>query len=135
MSTRMKSPTIKYSATIFVAITLISGGVARANAQHFSFNAVEFMPRDERETAAQTFISNNITTGLPIPVALRILSKAGADCGTPKTSDREISCTHPSFHQTPDDTGIVDVIWTVRIDPAADGTVTSATVNRSTYGF
>lgn len=135
MTSQKNTRTFKTVAATMVALTALTGAVAHANAKPFSFGSVEFMPRDQREAAAQAFVANDLTAGMPIASALQVLKKADVYCRVPSVPGRAISCTHASFEQHPDDTGPVDVIWTVRVTPSADGTIGAATVSRSRYGF
>ncbi|HEY2052033.1 MAG TPA: hypothetical protein VGH03_22050 [Caulobacteraceae bacterium] len=105
------------------------------NAKSFSFRHVEFMSADQREAAAQAFVANDLSPGTPLDSALKTLKRANAYCQTPSVASEPISCTHVSFERTPDNAGIIDVVWTVRVTPAADGTVSNATVTRSRSGF
>jgi hypothetical protein len=136
MFTQFKVPNIKLAASAFATVALL-GGVAHASIfpRVFSFNAVEFMPSDQRMPAAQAFVSQNVATGTPVPVALQVLRKAGAYCQTPRDAADAISCVHPSFQKHPDDAGTLDIDWVVRITPATDGTVDAATVKREVSGF
>jgi hypothetical protein len=133
MSAYTKSAGIKLAASALAAVTLI-GGVAHASIypRNFSFNAVEFMPSDQRQAAAQEFVAQNVTPGMPIAAAVQVLQKAGADC---RTSVEAVSCTHASFERHPDEAGTVDVTWKVQVTPTANGTVAGATVRRTTSGF
>jgi hypothetical protein len=137
MFSQKRIPGIRLAASAFAAVALLGGGVAHASIfpRVFSFNAVEFMPSDQRMPAAQAFVSQNVATGTPVPVALQVLRKAGAYCRTSKDAADAISCVHPSFQKHPDDAGTLDIDWVVRITPTTDGTVAAASVNREVSGF
>lgn len=123
-------------AVVVVASTsLVSAAAVSAHTRSFSFGSVEFMPRDQREAAASAFVADELPPGTPISTALHVLRKADAYCHAPRLPDGSITCSHYSFKQHPDDAGIVDVIWTVKVNPTADGTVASASVHRSKSGF
>lgn len=119
---------------IGLAILSTSGVATLAHAQgeKFSFNAVEYLPHDQRQAAAQTFLSQNVTAGEPIAVALKTVEKAGAYCHG-AAAGGVISCTHSSFERHPGQ-GFADVTWKVQITSAADGSVAAATVDRSKDG-
>jgi hypothetical protein len=120
------------SAALAILSTSGIATLAHADAPRFTFNAVEYMPRDQREAAAQAFVNQNITAGQPIAVALKTVEKAGAYCHG-ASADGSISCTHSSFERHPGQ-GFADVTWNVRIVTAADGSVAAATVDRSKAG-
>ena len=121
-----------FSAALAILSTSGAATLAHAQAQKFSFNAVEYLPRDQRDAAAQAFISQNITAGEPVAVALKTVQKAGAYCHG-ADADGVISCSHSSFERHPGQ-GFADVTWKVQITPAANGPVAAATVDRSREG-
>ncbi|HEY2050201.1 MAG TPA: hypothetical protein VGH03_12735 [Caulobacteraceae bacterium] len=120
------------AATIVIAASLAAA--AQVNARPFSFAGVEFMSRDQRVPAAQAFVAENLPPGTPIASALETLRRARAFCRTPHAPSEPIICTHRSFDRPPLDSEFIDVTWTVKVIPTADGTVARATVRRSTVG-
>ncbi len=69
----------------------------------------------------------------PMSVAVAAARKAGARCGRPDASGVTV-CTESS-QQRPAGRGMDDVLWTVRLTPAADGTIAHATVARTVAGM
>jgi hypothetical protein len=120
------------AAMIVTAASLAAAG--HVNARPFSFAGVEFMSHDQRVPAAQAFVAEKLPPGTPIASALETLRRASAFCRTPHSSSEPIICTHRSFDRPPLDSELVDVTWTVKVTPSADGTVARATVRRSTVG-
>jgi hypothetical protein len=120
-------------ATVAVMVVSVSlAAAAHVNARPFSFAHVEYMPRDQRVPAAQAFVAKKLPPGTPIASALETLRRASASCRTPSASSEPITCTHASFEHRALSTELTDVTWIVKIIPSADGTVASATVQRST---
>lgn len=120
-------------AATAAALTLSSAAVALAAPPPFNFYAVEFQSHDQRVPLAQAYVARTMAPGEPMSVAVAAARKAGARCGRPDASGVTV-CTESS-QQRPAGRGMDDVLWTVRITPAADGTVAHATVARTVAGM
>jgi hypothetical protein len=134
MPTISKARGVKAIAALALGSALLAAA-APVNAQPFSFDHVEYMPRDQRVPAAKAFVAEKLPPGTPIASALETLRKANATCRTPSASSEPITCTHRSFERHPNGADMVDVSWIVKVTPTAAGTVASATVRRSTNGY
>jgi hypothetical protein len=129
--TNAKARGMKSIAAVIVTTASLTAAM-HASAKPFSFGHVEYMPRDQRVPAAQAFVAKKLPPGTPIASALEILRRADGSCRTPNAAGKPITCTHASFEHRPLSAELTDVIWIVKIIPSADGTVASATVQRST---
>ncbi len=120
-------------AAAAAALALSSAGVAMAAPPPFTFYAVEFESHDQRVPLAQAYVAQTMAPGEPMSAALAAARKAGARCRKPDASG-SVTCTESS-QQRPPGRGLDDVMWTVRLTSAADGTVANATVARTVAGM
>lgn len=107
----------------------------QVNARPFSFAGVEYLPRDQRVPAARAFVADKLAPGTPMASALKVLRRADLYCRAPDRRGATITCTHGSFERPPLSAELIDVTWTVKVTPSADGRVAQASVRRSTNGF
>lgn len=105
---------------------------AQAQSPEFSFRTVEYMPAAERVVAAQAFLAGDIKAGMPMARAVADIRAAGAYCQAPKASGA-VTCISSSLASPEDQLG--DVVWRVKLSPAADGSLAGASVSRDQYGF
>jgi hypothetical protein len=110
-------------AAVGVALT----APAIAWSENFTFESID-LASGHSLAQARTYIARNVTPGTPMPVALSIVKKAGADCGSPRPSDGVVHCRAETLQHVPGE--LRDVVWTVRLAPAADGALASAKVSR-----
>jgi hypothetical protein len=113
------------------ALGFVLAGAARAGAPFF--NGVEYLPRDQREPAAQAFVAGAAPPGRPLSTAVADIRKAGAYC-RPAASTSDVTCVSRSLEHNPGE-HLDEVSWTVRITPDAAGNVVSASVVREKSGF
>jgi hypothetical protein len=106
-----------------------------AAAPRFSFIGVEFMPEDQRQPAAEAFVSANLAPGTPLATAEAALSRAGAYCGHGRRADGVIVCSLTSVVANSGEDSQGEVTWRVEITPDANGAVRTASVRRLTAGF
>ena len=128
-----KARDVKAIAAMVVTSASLAAA-AHVNARPFSFAGVEFLPRDQRVPAAQTFVAEKLPPGTPIASAIEALRRASAFCRAPRAPSQPIICTHASFDRHPLFAQLANVTWTVKVIPSADGRVAEATVRRSING-
>ncbi len=121
------------AALLAVGLASAVGAVPSQAAGQFTFFKVEFEPRDQRLPLAQAYLARTMVPGTSMAAAEQAARKAGADCGRPDQSGA-VSCKASSMrHRSGDD--LNDVMWLVRLTPAADGSLASAIVTRTTAGM
>jgi hypothetical protein len=107
----------------------LAAPAAMASTDHFTFiGAPSRADGDHPLAEAQAYIARSVKAGTPMPLARKIVAKTGAYCKPSRRGEGVVDCTAETFRRVPG--AFNDVVWTVRLVPAADGTVTSATVSR-----
>ena len=92
------------------------------------------MPEDKGIAAAQAFLAERLTSGLPMAQAIARVEKANAGCHSPAAPGSPVVCRYSEIaHPVCGDLG--EDIWTVRLIPASDGLLQSATFERSHVGM
>jgi hypothetical protein len=117
------------AALVLAGCSVYPGG---AEARGFSFRSVEYMPRGQRETAAEAFIAANITPGMPMSAARSVLREAGTFCDA--STGGGMSCSKTSIVAHSDQGTEEDIQWVVLVTPDASGNVSSASVRRTSSG-
>ena len=110
-------------ATVGLALT----APTMAWTEDFTFESID-LASGHSLADAKAYIAKNVTPGMPMPVALKIVEKTGAACGSPRASDGVVHCKAETLQHVPGE--LRDVVWTVRLAPAANGTLASAKVSR-----
>jgi hypothetical protein len=127
-------PARSYAIAMTIALgAALTSGAAFAAEQPFTFNAVEYMPRDSRTPAAEAFIARAASPGAPVQAALADIQKAGAFCHASQ-GDGAITCTRQSLERQPGE-HLDEIEWRVNITPDAQGRVVAASVVREKSGF
>lgn len=127
-------PAKPYAVTAaFVLGAALGAGPSFAAEPPFTFNAVEYMPRDSRTPAAEAFFAQAARPGAPVQVALANIRKAGAFCPASQ-GEGTITCTRQSFERPPGE-HLDEVEWRVNITPDSQGRVAAASVVREKTGF
>jgi hypothetical protein len=118
------------------ALIAVLATLATAAAPHrFSFRAIEFEPAETRLPAARAFLARVAAPGTPMGFAVATIEHADAACRRPRRAGQPIVCTSSRPEQRSDfDSLLGDLTWTVRLRPAADGSVGNAEVDRERYG-
>jgi hypothetical protein len=123
--------------TYLAVLALVSAGAGTGAeaAARFSFRAIEFEPAEARLPAARRYLDRHAAPGTQLPSAIAAVRRAGTHCASRPRPDGAIRCrfamtTSNSFTDMPPG----DVTWTVRLYPAANGTVAKATVERERVG-
>jgi hypothetical protein len=111
--------------TVGLALT---ASAALASTDHFTFIGAPYQFDGHPLAEARSYIARNVKPGMPMPLARRIVAKTGAYCGPLGRGDGVVRCTAETFQRVPG--AFSDVVYTVRIAPAADGAVATATVSR-----
>lgn len=106
----------------------LAASAATASTSHFTFIGAPYLSDGDPLAEAQAYIARNVTPGMPMPLARRIVAKTGAYCASARPGDGVVHCTAETFQRVPG--AFSDVVWTVRIVPAADGAVATASVSR-----
>ena len=104
---------------------------ASAQEHPFSFEAVEFMPLEQREPAVQAFLAHRVTPGMPIEQARRVLRHAGAFCSP--LEGETLRCMHSSMQRHPGES-LQDVTWQVTVLADGAGLVQTVHATRSVAG-
>lgn len=91
----------------------------------FSFRDAEYyMDDDDAMTSAQAFVAGQLPVGLAKAEAAARLTRAGLDCGRPKSADA-LTCSFGSMADT----------WTVRLTLDRQGEVSGASVDHKIIGW
>ena len=102
-------------------------------ATRFAFHNAEFMPEAQGLEAAQDFVKAQLPQGLAMNLAVARLRQADATCRR-QARQSVIVCTYSAAaHPAMGDTG--EDVWTVRLIPAANGALQSASVARAHVGL
>jgi hypothetical protein len=127
----------KYAAALTtIALSFASlATAAMAGPSNFSFRAVEFMPRDQRQAAAQAFVTNHIPPGMPIAAAEAVVRRAGAYCRGDRDASGMVICSLTSMVAHSDQKSEEDITWLVQLTPDASGAVSNASVRRISGPF
>jgi hypothetical protein len=112
-------------AAIGLALT---APAATASTNHFTFIGAPYQFDGHPMAEAQDYIARSVKPGTPMPLARKIVAKTGAYCKAARPRDGVVRCTAETFQRVPG--GFNDVVWTVRLAPAADGSVATASVDR-----
>jgi len=115
-------------AGVAVVGLALTASAATASTTHFTFIGAPYQFDGHPMAEAQGYIARSVKPGTPMPLARKMVAKAGAYCAPSRRGDGVVDCTAETFQRVPG--AFSDVVWTVRLVPAADGTVASATVSR-----
>lgn len=118
-------------AVLAAGVLSAAAGAAVPQPGPFSFDQVEFMPREQRDPAARAFLNQTVVKGMPMASAVAAVRRARTICHGHK--DGSVVCSHVSFRRPPG-FALEDVSWDVRIYPDAKGAVDRFTVSRTVYG-
>ena len=115
-------------AGVAAAALTLTASAAMASIGHFTFIGAPYQPDGHAMAEAQDYIASSVKPGTPMPIARKVVAKTGAYCKAARPGDGVVHCTAESFQRVPG--GFNDVVWTVRLAPAADGSVATASVSR-----
>ncbi len=126
---------IDRTAMTSTALMLLLSGAIAAPANRFTFQDAEFLPNEQEGLqAAKSFVTRELTPGLPMREAITSVERARASCETPASSSAIVTCEY-SILARPAEGGLGENLWAVRLVPLPNNTLESATVERSRVGM
>jgi hypothetical protein len=110
---------------VFCAAIICLASPSIAKERPFSFpDAEHYMADDEAMASAQAFVTSQLPPGLAKAEAVARLTRAGLDCGRPKSPDA-LTCAFGTMADT----------WTVSLRLDSRGTVSQASVDHRIIGW